>query len=167
MGGFAQGFIDFVLLSFKVGFMTTSLQPSQILARGVARHLRVLGFDSLKEFSPIRGLRSDITALNVQGELWIVECKSSRSDFQTDRKWTGYLDWCDRYFWAVDEAFPTEILPAESGLMIADGFGAEIIRQGILVQLSAARRKALTRRFATTAAHRLQRFTDPDAALLR
>ena len=147
--------------------MTTSLQPSQILARGVARHLRVLGFNSLKEFSLIRGLRSDITALNVQGELWIVECKSSRSDFQTDRKWTGYLDWCDRYFWAVDEAFPTELLPAESGLMIADGFGAEIIRQGILVQLSAARRKALTRRFATTAAHRLQRFTDPDAALLR
>jgi hypothetical protein len=150
-----------------MGFMTTSLQPGQILARGVARHLRVLGFESLKEFSPIKGLRSDITALNAQGELWIIECKSSRSDFQTDRKWTGYLDWCDRYFWAVDEAFPTELLPAESGLMIADGFGAEIIRQGILVHLSAARRKALTRRFATTAAHRLQRFTDPDAALLR
>ena len=147
--------------------MTTSLQPGQILARGVARHLRGIVFESLQEFSPIKGLRSDITALNAQGELWIIECKSSRSDFQTDRKWTGYLDWCDRYFWAVDEAFPTELLPAESGLMIADGFDAEIIRQGILVPLPAARRKALTRRFATTAARRLQRFTDPDAALLR
>ena len=102
-------------------------------------------------------------ALGPRGEFWLVECKSSRVDFQTDRKWLGYLDWCDRYFWAVDDVFPTELLPEDSGLIIADGFDAEIIRDGEVRPLAAARRKALMLRFATAAARRLQRWTDPDA----
>lgn len=143
--------------------MINDLQPGQILARGVTRHLQSYGFVSLQEFSPTRGLRADVMALGPRGEFWLVECKSSRVDFQTDRKWLGYLDWCDRYFWAVDDVFPTELLPEDSGLIIADGFDAEIIRDGEVRPLAAARRKALMLRFATAAARRLQRWTDPDA----
>ena len=143
--------------------MINDLQPGQILARGVTRHLQSHGFVSLQEFSPTKGLRADVMALGPRGEFWLVECKSSRVDFQTDRKWLGYLDWCDRYFWAVDDVFPTELLPEDSGLIIADGFDAEIIRDGEVRPLAAARRKALMQRFATAAARRLQRWTDPDA----
>ena len=143
--------------------MINNLQPGQILARGVTRHLQSYGFVSLQEFSPTRGLRADVMALGPRGEFWLVECKSSRVDFQTDRKWLDYLDWCDRYFWAVDDMFPTELLPEDSGLIIADGFDAEIVREGEVRRLSAARRKALMLRFATAAARRLQRWTDPDA----
>ena len=143
--------------------MIDNLQPGKILARGVTRHLQSHGFVSLQEFSPTRGLRADVMALGPRGEFWLVECKSSRVDFQTDRKWLGYLDWCDRYFWAVDDVFPTELLPEDSGLIIADGFDAEIIRDGEVRPLAAARRKALMLRFATAAARRLQRWTDPDA----
>ena len=143
--------------------MIKNLQPGQILARGVTRHLQSYGFVSLQEFIPTRGLRADVMALGPRGEFWLVECKSSRVDFQTDRKWLGYLDWCDRYFWAVDDVFPTELLPEDSGLIIADGFDAEIIRDGEVRPLAAARRKALMLRFATAAARRLQRWTDPDA----
>ena len=143
--------------------MINDLQPGQILARGVTRHLQSHGFVSLQEFIPTEGLRVDVMALGPRGEFWLVECKSSRVDFQTDRKWLGYLDWCDRYFWAVDDVFPTELLPEDSGLIIADGFEAEIIRDGEVRPLAAARRKALMLRFATAAARRLQRWTDPDA----
>jgi hypothetical protein len=102
-------------------------------------------------------------ALGPRGEFWLVECKSSRNDFQTDLKWAGYLEWCDEYFWAVNVDFPTELLPMDSGLIIADRYDAEIIRRGTLKALAAGRRKALMLRFASAAARRLQRVTDPDA----
>ena len=143
--------------------MINNLQPGQILARGVTRHLQSHGFVSLQEFRPTKGLRADIMALGPRGEFWLVECKSSRVDFQADRKWLDYLDWCDQYFWAVDDVFPTEFLPKDSGLIIADGFDAEIIRNGEVKRLAAARRKALMLRFATAAARRLQLWTDHDA----
>ena len=143
--------------------MINDLQPGQILARGVTRHLHSHGFVTLQEFTPIRGLRADVMALGPRGEFWLVECKSSRNDFQTDRKRAGYLEWCDQYFWAVNADFPTDLLPTESGLIIADGFDAEIIREGALKPLAGARRKALMLRFAMAAARRLQRMIDPDA----
>ena len=76
----------------------TPLQPGQLLARGVSRHLASHGFASVEELVPTRGLRVDVMALGPKGEVWVVECKSSRADFQTDQKWQGYLEWCDRYF---------------------------------------------------------------------
>ena len=100
------------------------LQPGQRLARGVSRHLRALGFAALEEFVPVRGLRVDVLGLGPKGELWVIECKSSRADFQSDTKWQGYLEWCDRYFWAVDVDFPTELLPPDTGLIIADAYDA-------------------------------------------
>ncbi len=136
-------------------------QPGQRLARGVARHMRSHGFAPLLEFVPTRGLRVDVMALGPKGEIWVVECKSSRADFTSDQKWQGYLDWCDRYFWAVDEQFPTELLPAESGLIIADDYDGEIIRMAPEQKLAPARRKKLVQKFAMDAASRLHRLHDP------
>lgn len=141
------------------------LRPGQLLARGVSRHLAALGWAPVEEFCPERGKRVDVMALGPKGEIWVVECKSSRADFTSDGKWDGYLEWCDRYFWAVDEAFPTDLLPEGTGLLIADAYDAEVLRMGAETKLPAARRRALTHRFAMHAARRLQGLRDPAMAL--
>lgn len=105
--------------------------------------------------TPRAGLRVDVMALGPGGEIWVIECKSSRADFTSDRKWQGYLEWCDRFFWAVGPEFPTDLLPEETGLILADDYGAEILRMGPEAQLAPARRRALVHRFARQAALRL------------
>ncbi|APE44080.1 hypothetical protein BOO69_12190 [Sulfitobacter alexandrii] len=137
-------------------------QPGQLLARGVCRHLAEHGFACVEELVPARGLRVDVMALGPKGEIWIVECKSSRADFMSDAKWEGYVEWADRFFWAVDADFPTELLPDETGLMIGDAYGAEIVRMGPESRLAPARRKAMIQKFASCAARRLQMLRDPD-----
>jgi hypothetical protein len=141
------------------------MMPGQVLARGVCRHLAGHGFAVVEEFVPERGKRVDVMALGPKGQIWVVECKSSRADFTSDQKWDGYLEWCDRYFWAVDEAFPTDLLPQETGLIIADGYDAEILRMGEERKLAGARRNAVIRRFATHAARRLHALRDPQAMM--
>jgi len=140
---------------------SVALMPGQLLARGVSRHLRSLDFVSVEEFVPTRGLRVDVMALGPKGEIWVIECKSSRADYLSDQKWQGYLPWCDRFFWAVDTAFPTELLPDDTGLIFADGYGAEIIRDGPESKLSAPRRKVILQKFARHAAIRAQDARDP------
>lgn len=139
----------------------TMLQPGQLLARGVARHLIRHDFAALEEFVPARGLRTDLYALGPKGEIWVVECKSSRADFLSDHKWQGYLAFCDRFFWAVDAAFPKELLPEGTGLIVADGYDAEILRMGPETRLAPARRKKMSLKFARDAARRLQGYRDP------
>ncbi|KIC47682.1 hypothetical protein RA28_07475 [Ruegeria sp. ANG-S4] len=141
--------------------MTLDLQPGQKLARGVSRHLSTHGFVSVEEFVPARGLRVDVMGLGPKGELWVIECKSSRADYQSDSKWQGYLEWCDRFFWAVDTEFPVDLLPPETGLIIADAYDAEIIRMGPETKVAPARRKKMIQKFATDAARRLQMLRDP------
>jgi len=138
-----------------------ALAPGQLLARGVCRHLRSHDFVSVEELVPTSGLRVDVMALGPKGEVWIIECKSSRADFQSDHKWRGYLEWGDRFFWAVDNAFPTELLPDETGLIIADSYDAEIIRIGQEAKLPPARRKVMLQKFARHAAIRAQAARDP------
>lgn len=139
-----------------------SLTPGARLARGVARMLWGRGFVSLAELPVGRGLRVDLMALGPKGEIWIVECKSCRADFRADAKWQGYLEWCDRFFWAVDADFPDEILPTTGGLIRADGWDAEILRLPEAAPLAGARRSALTRSFARAAAARLHGRAEPD-----
>lgn len=119
------------------------------------------GFVTVEELVPTGGLRVDVMALGPKGEVWVIECKSSRADYMADHKWQGYLEWCDRFFWAVDQDFPTELLPAETGLIIADPYDAEIIRMGPETKLAAARRKVMLQKFARHAALRLQALRDP------
>ncbi|MCW1919818.1 MmcB family DNA repair protein [Rhodobacter sp. KR11] len=137
--------------------------PGQRLARGVARALRALDFASLEEMIPAPGLRVDLMALGPRGEIWVIECKSSRADYAADRKWRSYLEFCDRFFWAVDGDFPVDILPEGTGLIRADAWDGEIIRMGEDRPLSAPRRKAMMLRFARQAAARLQALRDPRA----
>ena len=141
----------------------SDLMPGQLLARGVCRHLRSHDFVSVEELVPTPGLRVDVMALGPKGEIWVIECKSSRADYLSDQKWRGYLDWCDRFFWAVDQEFPTDLLPEETGLIIADGYDAEVLRMGPESKLAAPRRKVVVQKFARHAALRAQAARDPGA----
>lgn len=136
-------------------------RPGQILARGVCRHLLGHDFVTVEELTPTPGLRVDVMALGPKGEIWVVECKSSRADFTSDAKWQGYLEFCDRFFWAVDSDFPTDLLPEDTGLIIADGYDAEILRLGPETKLPGARRKVLMQKFARHAALRWHAARDP------
>jgi len=139
------------------------LTTGQLVARGMARHLAGLGFVSLEEFPPIKGLRVDLLALGRKSEIWIIECKSSREDFMSDEKWQNYLPWCDQYFWAVPTDFPVDILPEQTGVFWADGYDAELMRDAPISTLSPARRKSIIHRFARRAARRLAVLRDPTA----
>ncbi len=134
-----------------------------MLARGVSRAFAHLGYATLLEVSLANGRRADVMALGRVGEFAIVEVKSSIADFRSDRKWPEYRDFCDRLYFAVPDGFPHELIPEDCGLIAADPFGAAILREAPLLPLNAARRKAVTLRFAQVAATRLRRLTDPVA----
>lgn len=133
------------------------------LARGVCRALAHRGYAALTEFPLANGRRADVLALGREGELVIIEIKSSVADFRSDRKWPEYRDFCDRLYFAVPDGFPQELIPPECGLILADPFGAALLRHGRHQPLAAARRKAVTLRFALAAASRLRRLLDPAA----
>ena len=137
-----------------------------LLARGVCRSLDQLGYVSLVEFPLANSRRADILALGKTGELVIVEIKSSVADFRADRKWTSYREFADRLYFAVPSEFPALLIPEECGLIVADAFGAAWLRHGVATPLAAARRRALTLRFARVAALRLRRQLDPQSGLL-
>lgn len=137
------------------------VQPGQRLARGVARLLTGLDHAALCEFVPGDGLRVDLISVSPRGEIWVVECKSGRADFLSDRKWQGYLQYCDRFFWAVDADFPEDLLPEGAGLIRADAWGAELIRMPPQTRLAAARRNWLLRDIARVASARLLALSDP------
>ncbi|MEP0454891.1 MAG: MmcB family DNA repair protein, partial [Roseibium sp.] len=108
------------------------------------------------------GRRADLIALGPKHELWIVEVKSSVADFRSDTKWPDYREHCDRLFFATHTDMPNEIFPEDAGLIISDGYGAEILRDAPEHKVAAATRKAVTLRFARLAAHRLHDLSDPD-----
>src|SRR5262245_29124747 len=100
-----------------------------LLCRGVCRALGQLGFATLTEFALANGRRADVMALGRGGELAIVEVKSSIADFRADRKWPEYWEFCDRLYFAVAAGFPRDLIPAECSLVVADPFGAAIVRE--------------------------------------
>lgn len=126
--------------------------------------MRACGNAVVSELPLSSGRRADIVILTRKGDLWIVEIKSSLADFRSDSKWGDYREHCDQLFFAVDDQFPHDVLPDDTGLIIADRYGAEIIREAPEHRLSAARRKAVTLRFARAAAFRLQSAIDPGLA---
>jgi hypothetical protein len=131
------------------------------VARGVRRLLRARGIASVTELSLIDGRRADVVALGGDGALWIVEIKSSIADFRADRKWRDYIPHCDRIYFAIPHEMPTDIMPPDAGLIVADRYGAEILREPEPRTMAPATRRAMLLRFATAAADRLHRLVDP------
>lgn len=131
------------------------------VARGTARLFHSLGLSCVSELPLASGRRADIVALAGDGEIWIVEIKSSVADFRADQKWMDYRLHCDRLFFATTLAVPCEIFPKDTGLIIADAFGASIACDAPEHRLPAATRKSMMLRFAHSAALRLQALADP------
>jgi hypothetical protein len=131
------------------------------VARGTARLLRSLGFSCISELPLPSGRRADLVALNERGEIWIVEIKSSVEDLRADQKWQEYRAHCDRLFFAFTQDLPCEIFPQDTGLIVADAYGAHLHCEAPEHRLAAATRKAMTLRFALAAALRINRLVDP------
>jgi hypothetical protein len=133
------------------------------VARGVSRMLLERGYSPLLEFTLPNGRRLDVAAISDAGDVAAVEIKVSLADFRADAKWPEYLEYCDRYYFAVPDGFPTELLPDAHGLIVADRFGAAIVREAPHSPITAPRRKSLLIRFGRTAAERFARASDPFA----
>jgi hypothetical protein len=130
--------------------------------RGVARLLGAHNMASVAEVPLANGRRADIVAITGGGEIWIVEIKSSIEDFRADHKWPEYRGYCDRLYFAVAPVFPRDVLPGDTGLIVADRYGGDVVRGALEHRLSGARRKAVMLRLVHTAAMRLQTAVDPE-----
>ncbi|WP_439534364.1 MmcB family DNA repair protein [Polymorphobacter sp.] len=137
--------------------------------RGVCRWLVQAGYAPIAEVALGNGRRADLLAVDMAGRVTLVEIKVSRADLRGDRKWPEYLDWCDRFYWAVPTDFNGSLFddpifrPAETGLVMADRYGAAELRPAPILTLNAARRRVQTLRMARVAALRLVLATDPEA----
>ena len=132
------------------------------IARGTGRLLMSLGFSCVSELPLASGRRADLVALDPGGEIWIVEIKSSVADFRADQKWQDYRLHCDRLFFATTMEVPCEIFPLDTGLIVADAFGAHVVCEAPEHRLPAATRKSMMLAFARAAALRLQALADPN-----
>ena len=130
-------------------------QQALLVRRGVQRLLAEMRHATLPELVLSGGRRADLVTLSEKGEVWIVEIKSSIEDLRADGKWPDYRRHCDRLFFATHTGVPLDIFPEDCGMILSDGYGAEIIRSAPEHKLAPATRKALTLRFARAGADRL------------
>jgi len=136
------------------------------VARGVTRLLCRRDIFAMCEVPLPNGRRADLMAIDAKGCLSIIEIKVAKADLLGDGKWTDYLDYCDRFFWAVPAALSPilseeRFLPAAAGLIVADRYDAAVVREPAERPLAPARRKAELLRFARRAARRLSAQIDP------
>lgn len=139
--------------------LTRPFLPSEAaagLARGVCRLLDAMGYMPLCEVPLGIGRRADVLAMSARGRFALVEIKSGLANFRADQKWPDYLAHCDRFYFAVGADFPLEALPDETGLLIADRFGAELVREAPLAPMAAGLRRRQAVRFGRIAANRLR-----------
>lgn len=130
------------------------------IQRGLSRLLKAHNFAHLTEFTLASGRRADIMAVGPEGLIWIIEIKSSIEDFRADNKWPEYREFCDRFSFAIPMDLAPEIMPDEAGLIVADPWGAEIMRHVDDHPLHASRRRALLLSFGRNAAMRLSSLAD-------
>ncbi|MGE4219204.1 MAG: MmcB family DNA repair protein [Alphaproteobacteria bacterium] len=138
-----------------------SLTGAAAILRGTGRLLRDMGETCIAEFSLRTGRRVDLIGLGSDGTVTIVEVKSSVADYRSDRKWHEYLPFCDRFYFAVDAAFPQDMIPPECGLIVADAYAAVMLRAPAPGTMNPSRRRALTLKFARDGARRLHDLVDP------
>ena len=130
-------------------------QRALMVRRGVQRLFLQMGATLIPDLCLVTGRRADLVALMKNGDIWIIEIKSSIEDFRVDRKWPEYRLFSDRFFFATHPEVPADIFPEECGFILSDGYGAEILRDAPEHRLTAPTRKALTLRMARTGAARL------------
>ena len=158
------GILDAMSLNAPVLSLPIDRRQSETalaVARGTSRLLRSHGFCCVSELPLASGRRADLVALSGDGEIWIVEIKSSVEDLRADQKWHEYRAHCDRLFFAFTADLPCEIFPADTGLIVADAYGAHMHCEAPEHRLPAATRKSMTVRFAMAAAQRINRLVDP------
>jgi hypothetical protein len=137
-------------------------ETALLIRRGVQRLLRAHRLMSIAELTLPNGRRADIVALASDGVIHIVEIKSSMADFRADEKWPEYRLHCDRFFFAIPQDVPVSIMPSDVGLMVADAYGAAILREAPDHRIvRAATRRSILLRFAQVAAQRLHDVHDP------
>jgi hypothetical protein len=139
-------------------------QSARALAirRGVCRRCRAEGLALLPEVTLRSGRRADLVGLADDGDIVIIEIKSSVEDYRADAKWRDYLLFADRFFFATGPHVPIEIFPSDVGLIVADSYGAEILRSSPSAKLPSSRRKEMLIRLARAGALRLHDLEDPD-----
>jgi len=125
------------------------------VARGVSRLLIQEGFSPILEFTLANGRRLDVAAIGADGTMVGVEIKVAIADLKGDMKWPEYLEFCELFYFAIPPDFPDELVPPETGLIVADRYGGAIVRPSPRTILHASRRKAVTLSFARVAAERL------------
>ena len=139
--------------------MISSITAAEV-ARGVSRLLLQDGYAPILEFTLPNGRRLDVAAIGPGGEILGVEIKVALADLRGDTKWPEYLDYCDLFYFAIPPDFPPEHVPHQTGLMVADRYGGEIVKAAEAQSLHASRRKAVTVSFANVAAARLSTVLD-------
>ena len=132
------------------------------VARGARRLFRSLGYSTLTELTLASGRRADLVAVGGNGSIHIIEIKSSIIDFRTDAKWPDYRAHCDRLYFAIPHVVPADIMPEDAGLIIADAYCAELVREAPEHKLAPATRRSVLLRFAQVAADRLHDLADPE-----
>ncbi len=135
-------------------------ETAREVVRGTRRLLRARNIATVTELVLADGRRPDIVGLGPDGAITIVEVKSSVADLRADRKWHHYHAFCDHLFFAVPVTLPLAILPDETGIIVADSYGAEVMREALARRLAPATRRAMTIRFAQAAADRLHALAD-------
>lgn len=142
------------------------------VARGIARLFARNDIWCMPEVPIRNGRRADLMGIDARGQVVIVEIKVARGDLLGDAKWPDYLDFCDRFFWGVPPRLDRALLesaayqPETCGVIVADGYDAEILRPAALVPLAAGRRKAQVEHIARIAMRRHAALIDPLCAAL-
>ncbi|WP_225009795.1 MULTISPECIES: MmcB family DNA repair protein [Novosphingobium] len=148
--------------------------PARIEARAVARGISRLFARNdiwcLPEMPLRSGRRADLMGIDPKGRIVLVEIKVSRADLLGDAKWTDYLDHCDRFYWGLAPHLDRACLETEAfrpnacGVIVADGYDAEILRPAPSLPLAGARRKVEVERLARASLRRQLVGLDPHCA---
>jgi hypothetical protein len=152
------------------GNTPTELRAAQAVARGIARLFARNDIWCLPEMPLKGGRRADLMGIDARGQVILVEIKVSRADLLGDAKWPDYLDHCDRFFWGLAAQLDRAVMetaafrPDACGIIVADGYDAEILRPAPLMPLAAARRKVEIERLARVALRRQVVANDPACA---
>jgi hypothetical protein len=142
------------------------------VVRGVSRLFARQGWTALVEVPLPNGRRADIVAIDAQGQMIIVEVKVARGDLVGDAKWPDYLEWCDRFYWALSVDLDPGSIPLGGpdcggcGLIVADRYDAALVREAEPRPLAPARRRAQLLRIGRLAMRRMMMAQDPDIAAI-